>query len=144
MKKIFVAMLLGTLFVSAGIVKAEPWQEELKVGKQADQLEASCAAELESYCKDVKPGEGRLLACLNSHKESLSPKCESARVETSRLSQNIPQDLNWFAAACLEDIEKLCTASAIDPVSISKCLDDHKDQLSTKCDELRRQRGQSK
>jgi len=133
---------MGVILTAGFPLFAERWDEELRVGKQADQFEASCAAELETYCKDVPPGKGRLIACINSHKENISPECKSAVSEASKTVQDIPEDLNWFAAACLDDIEKLCKASAIDPASISKCLDDNKDQLSTKCNELREQRAQ--
>jgi len=33
-------------------------------GSLVDQVKEGCKAELESYCKQVTPGEGRLLACL--------------------------------------------------------------------------------
>ncbi|MGB3648599.1 MAG: cysteine rich repeat-containing protein, partial [Desulfobulbales bacterium] len=34
-----------------------------------------CEKELTSYCKDVTPGEGRILACLYAHSDKLSGKC---------------------------------------------------------------------
>ena len=35
-------------------------------------------AELETYCKDVTPGDGRILACLYAHGDKLSGQCEYA------------------------------------------------------------------
>jgi len=37
-----------------------------------------CKAELDTYCKDVLPGEGRVLACLYAYSDKLSGKCEYA------------------------------------------------------------------
>jgi len=34
--------------------------------------------EIETYCKAVTPGEGRILACLYAYQDKLSGKCEYA------------------------------------------------------------------
>ncbi len=39
-----------------------------------------CSREKEKFCADVKPGQGRILACLNEHKKELSKDC-AQRVE---------------------------------------------------------------
>jgi hypothetical protein len=31
----------------------------------------------ERLCKDVKPGEGRIAACLKQHESELSPECKA-------------------------------------------------------------------
>ncbi|MFI5351104.1 MAG: cysteine rich repeat-containing protein [Elusimicrobiota bacterium] len=35
----------------------------------------ACRVDLDRWCKDVKPGEGRLGACLMVHEKDLSKKC---------------------------------------------------------------------
>ena len=47
-------------------------------GSLADQVREGCKAELESYCKQVTPGEGRLLACLYAFEDKLSARCDYA------------------------------------------------------------------
>ena len=37
-----------------------------------------CRGDRMKFCKDVKPGEGRVKACLNDHKADLSKKCSKA------------------------------------------------------------------
>ena len=37
-----------------------------------------CEAAITTTCKDVTPGEGRILACLYAHGDKLSGKCEYA------------------------------------------------------------------
>lgn len=38
---------------------------------------AVCKADLEKHCKDVKQGEGRLLACLRAHESDVTPGCKA-------------------------------------------------------------------
>jgi len=35
----------------------------------------ACRADVKTFCKDVKPGEGRMAECLQQHKAELSPDC---------------------------------------------------------------------
>jgi hypothetical protein len=36
----------------------------------------ACMGDYERYCKGVKPGEGRIIACLSKENEKLSPACK--------------------------------------------------------------------
>ncbi len=65
-----VGLVLGLVFLIAMPVMAE----EGLVQTVAD----GCKTELETYCKDVTPGDGRILACLYAHGDKLSGKCEYA------------------------------------------------------------------
>ena len=47
-------------------------------GSLTSQVKEGCKAELESYCKGVTPGEGRLLACLYAFEDKLSARCDYA------------------------------------------------------------------
>jgi hypothetical protein len=38
----------------------------------------ACKAEKQSFCADVKPGEGRVVACLQAHQAQLGPACTQA------------------------------------------------------------------
>jgi hypothetical protein len=42
-----------------------------------------CKKELESYCKDVTPGKGRVLACLYAYEDKLSGGCVYALYDAS-------------------------------------------------------------
>src|SRR6266850_178136 len=35
----------------------------------------ACRGDAKTFCKDVKPGEGRIAECLKQHKAELSPDC---------------------------------------------------------------------
>jgi len=48
--------------------------EELK-GK-VDAWKQACGKYAEQFCKDVSPGQGRVLDCLKQHKDELSQECK--------------------------------------------------------------------
>lgn len=37
----------------------------------------ACRSDIQSLCKDIKPGEGRTWACIKSHEADLSPDCKA-------------------------------------------------------------------
>jgi hypothetical protein len=41
-------------------------------------LRQSCGADYRTYCRGVRPGGGRALACLEENRQSLSPQCQNA------------------------------------------------------------------
>ncbi len=41
-----------------------------------------CEADLKKFCSDVKPGEGRGLACLQKHDKDVSQQCKDALEQT--------------------------------------------------------------
>lgn len=49
-----------------------------EVRDKFEKLADTCNRDAERLCKNVEPGEGRILRCLFLHKDSLSPECKSA------------------------------------------------------------------
>src|SRR5215471_15990454 len=47
--------------------------------KQAEQrfeeFSKDCKPDAEKFCKGIRPGQGRILACLKSHQSELAPAC---------------------------------------------------------------------
>ena len=41
-------------------------------------LAAECDADIEKYCSNVEPGEGRIMACKEPHKKTVSKRCQKA------------------------------------------------------------------
>jgi hypothetical protein len=37
----------------------------------------SCKDDIAAYCKDIKPGEGRIVRCLRDHEQEISSPCKS-------------------------------------------------------------------
>jgi hypothetical protein len=51
-------------------------QAEMKrVEERIEQVREQCKADAEKFCKGIRPGQGRILACLKSHQSELAPAC---------------------------------------------------------------------
>lgn len=48
------------------------------VRREAGVFMSICRADVTRFCKDVPPGGGRLIACLQAKETSLSPECREA------------------------------------------------------------------
>jgi len=84
-------------------------------------VDQSCAPELAKYCKGVKQGGGKIIACLKKHKEDLSDLCR-ARVNT--VSQYM---------ACVDDATMFCPDMQPNIPDLIACLRMHATDLSMGC-----------
>ena len=48
---------------------------------------AKCGPDMKLLCKDVTPGEGRMLACLVEHNTNITMRCYSALVELNLIHE---------------------------------------------------------
>lgn len=94
-----------------------------------------CKVELDKYCKDVTPGEGRVLACLYAYGDKLSPKCEYALYDAAAQLERAVAALSYVANECDEDLEKYCSAVAPGEGRLLNCLEKKSKQLTQRCKE---------
>ena len=47
-------------------------------------LANECRSDLKAYCSDVKPGEGRLINCIDKNMEKVSSRCKQAIKDVSQ------------------------------------------------------------
>jgi hypothetical protein len=80
------------------------------------QVSGPCAETVQQYCRDVTPGEGRIIKCLNEHRDDQSPFCKDWIAD----QQKSLKELN---TACYEEIGKLCRYDSSDGLRIFQCLD---------------------
>lgn len=73
---IIFAVALSVLMVCGGCATTQP------IGL-ADIGAEECRAEIKTYCKDVTPGEARILACLYAHEDKLPGRCRYAFYKAS-------------------------------------------------------------
>ena len=93
---------------------------------QQDLVEAvvnGCEAEMEKFCNQVTPGEGRMLACLFAHGDKLSPKCEYALYDAAVQLERAVAALGYVANECDADLEKHCSSVAAGEGRLLKCLE---------------------
>ena len=99
----------------------------------ADQVKEGCKAELESHCKEVTPGEGRLLACLYAYEDKLSSRCDYALYDASMRLERAVAALSHGAHECKGDIDKHCGAVQAGEGHIIDCLKKQGDKVSKRC-----------
>ncbi len=101
---------LGAVLMLAGAVHAAP-----------SALAETCKADVKQFCADVKPGAGKLTACINAHFKELSADCQVAIIRTVDLQK-----------ACKSDIKSLC-GDVKSKGAVPACLKAHADGLSASC-----------
>jgi hypothetical protein len=51
-------------------------QSQIKEAEQKlEEFSKDCKADIDKLCKGIRPGGGRILACLKSHQSELAPAC---------------------------------------------------------------------
>ncbi len=81
-----------------------------------------CAGDLKKLCADIKPGEGRLKACIKSHLTELSEACQD-RVLTVAVTGKV----------CKADVAKLCAGVVAGSGGIRECIKKHMAEVSDPC-----------
>jgi hypothetical protein len=104
-------------------------------------LKKACHKELTTFCKGVKPGEGRILACLYAFQDRVSGKCEYAVYDAAAQLDRAATALKFAAAECKDDLLKYCGNVEVGNGRVKACLDKHEKSLSEKCTEALKQTG---
>ena len=92
-----------------------------------------CKAELDSYCKDVKPGEGRVLACLYAHQDRLSGKCEYALYDAAVQLERAVAALTYVVNECADDLDQHCRGVKAGEGRLLECLEKNDKKVSSRC-----------
>lgn len=92
-----------------------------------------CKKELETYCKDVTPGEGRILACLFSHEDKLSGQCEYALYDAAVQLERAVAALSYVANECNEDLMKFCSGIQAGEGRLVECIEKNDKNVSARC-----------
>ena len=120
-----IGIVLGIVFLVTMPVAAE----QSLVQTVAD----GCKAELETYCKDVKPGEGRILACLFAHSDKLSGKCEFALYDAAVQLERAVAALTYVVNECGDDLDQHCSGVAIGEGRLLECIEKNDKKVSSRC-----------
>ena len=116
MTKTSVMLALGAALLLAGPVGA---QETGGAGGLFTS-ERDCTTDVKNLCANVNPGEGRIIACLQSHIGELSVGCSTI------LSKAV-----WTAQQCAPDIRHFCPGATWG--SISDCMRPHLGEVGGTC-----------
>lgn len=92
-----------------------------------------CKSEIETYCKDVTPGEGRILACLYAHQDKLSGKCDYALYDAAARLERAVAALGYVASECEEDLMSYCADVQVGEGRVLDCLKKNDAKVSKRC-----------
>ncbi len=97
-----------------------------RVASGIESVEAACAPDIERYCGEVSPGEGRVALCMRAYADQLSRRC---RFTLFRVSRNLRQNVENIADECLNGIKQQCGNTG----NISECAVQKSSSLSPAC-----------
>ena len=103
MKKMLVVAVTLCLIMLMGVAAFA--EEKGIVQTVAD----GCKQDIETYCKGVKPGEGRILACLYAYQDRLSNRCEYALYDAAAQLERAVAALTYLANECKDDLKAYCS-----------------------------------
>ena len=96
-------------------------------------VQKGCATEIEAFCSQVSPGEGRLLACFYAHEDKLSGLCQYALYSASAQLDQAVSALNYVATQCEDDLMTHCADVQIGEGRVLECLKANADSVSPAC-----------
>lgn len=92
-----------------------------------------CKTEIETYCKTVTPGEGRILACLYAYGDKLSGKCEYALYDAAARLERAVAALTYVAKECEADLAANCAGVKAGEGRLLQCLEKNEAKVSQRC-----------
>jgi hypothetical protein len=92
-----------------------------------------CQKDIETYCKGVKPGEGRILACLYAYQDKLSNRCEYALYDAAAQLERAITALTYLANECKDDLKAYCSDVKPGEGRLINCIDKNMEKVSNRC-----------
>jgi len=93
----------------------------------------ACEADLQQYCSQVTPGDGRLVYCVAAHSDKISGECQFALFEAATVLARYSDAILEIAENCETEIDSLCGDVAVGEGRILACLDEHEAELGEAC-----------
>lgn len=125
-------VLAAAMMISTTAFAADKLTETIKNG---------CKAELSTYCKDVTPGDGRVLACLYAHSDKLTAKCEYALFDAAAQLEQAINALAYAAYECEDDLEKYCANVPMGEGRLLDCIAKNEKKISKRCQDALKETG---
>jgi hypothetical protein len=129
-------VVIGMVLVFSGGVSAQQ--------KLIESVTKGCEKELKTYCKDVTPGEGRVLACLYAHEDKLSGQCEYALYDAAAQLERALNALSYAANECRDDLTKFCSDIKPGGGRLMQCIDKNDAKVSKRCKQALKDTGLKK
>ncbi len=125
MKKTLIGMAaVAALFAGSSALAQETLLEHVVT---------ACETDLQNYCSQVTPGNGRLLHCMAAHEDKISGQCEYAFYQAATLLEQLSVAINYLAQECKTDIQTHCSDVEVGDGKILACLAEHDAEVSESC-----------
>jgi hypothetical protein len=98
-----------------------------------DTVARGCDREIKTFCKDVTPGEGRVLACLYSFWDKLSDQCDNALYDAAAQLQRAIAVLSYLENECRDDLKTYCANIQPGEGRLLQCLDKNDAKITKRC-----------
>ncbi|MCU0225129.1 MAG: cysteine rich repeat-containing protein [Acidobacteria bacterium] len=133
---ITVLSVLGLLLFAGGVT--------LAAENPVDAVKKACNTELTTFCKGVKPGDGRVLACLYAFEDRVSDKCTFAVYNAAAELEQAINALKFAASQCKDDLLKYCGDVQVGEGRGLACLEKNEKTVSQACKDALKQTGLKK
>lgn len=90
------------------------------------EVQTPCNETINKFCKDVVPGDGRIMKCLNDHRDDQS-------IAYKDWIEDQQKSMQELMAVCAEDIARWCRNAPPDKASMYFCLLDNYISLRLDC-----------
>ena len=101
----------------------------------AQSIFESCSKDIEIYCSQVTPGDGRLSACIYAHEDKVSDECDAATENLSTLLDWFLETVRYTLDQCADDIQTYCAGTEFGGGRILSCLANKTSQIADGCRE---------
>lgn len=121
--------------VEAEVVEAETPEatESMDAASKSQQFDALCGADVEKYCPQVLPGDGRIAACLYAHTDLLEDGCYDVTERVGVVLEGLFDALEDFFSACQVDLELYCPDAKAGTGEQVSCLRENSGNISSGC-----------
>lgn len=109
-----------------------------------DTFSQGCQQELTTFCKDVTPGEGRILACLYAFQDKLTPRCEYALYDSIGQLDRLLTNLSYTVGECRDDLQTFCADVKPGQGRLLDCLNKNEAKVSNRCNTALKDAGYKK
>jgi len=133
-KSLITSVWTSVWAVACLFASSTAFSESKSIREMVSDVKSSCKADVEKYCSDITPGEGRVAACLDSREDQLSEKCRTSWSSTkASISRELDKTEVAFRKSCGSDVKKFCSNVPSGRGRVLSCLEGHKDGLSESC-----------
>ena len=142
MKKVLMTGLMVLFLVASSFAAEDPLLQGAKGA--LDTFTEGCQQELTTFCKDVTPGEGRILACLYAFQDKVTPRCEYALYDSIGQLDRTLTNLSYAIGECRDDLKSFCAEVKPGEGRLLDCLSKNEAKITNRCNNALKDTGLKK